>query len=131
MMYLVEGVKIIFRFTYAILKVNKSFIKKCQSPSELLAALKKNGREHTDCKLLQKAAFKYNLNRKKYDFKKSTTDKLMDPKTGQSTINTDDDFTDYVPNCPVNSAIINYEEFGRIWKFMPDYVKIRVPEIIY
>ena len=28
-MYLVEGVKILFRYTYAVMKVNKSFIKKC------------------------------------------------------------------------------------------------------
>ena len=28
MMYLVEGVKIIFRYTYAILKVHKAYIKK-------------------------------------------------------------------------------------------------------
>lgn len=29
MIYLVEGVKIIFRFTYALLKIHKNFIKKC------------------------------------------------------------------------------------------------------
>jgi hypothetical protein len=31
-MYLVEGVKILFRFTYAVMKVNKGFIKKCSDP---------------------------------------------------------------------------------------------------
>jgi hypothetical protein len=44
MMYLVEGVKILFRFTYAILKVNKSFIKKCSNAKELVDGLKAHGR---------------------------------------------------------------------------------------
>jgi hypothetical protein len=29
MMFLIEGAKVLFRFTYAVLKVNKSFIKNC------------------------------------------------------------------------------------------------------
>jgi hypothetical protein len=37
MMYLVEGVKIIFRYAYAILKTHKDFIKKnCTDPEHLL-----------------------------------------------------------------------------------------------
>ena len=52
MMYMAEGIKIIFRFTYAILKVNKQFIKKLHNPKEFIPQLKKNGRENTDCKQL-------------------------------------------------------------------------------
>lgn len=37
LMYLVEGVKIIFRYAYAILKTHKDFIKKnCTDPEHLL-----------------------------------------------------------------------------------------------
>ena len=37
LMYLVEGVKIIFRYAYAILKTHKDFIKKtCTDPDHLL-----------------------------------------------------------------------------------------------
>ena len=72
MMFLSEGVKILFRFTYAVLKVNKQFIKKSANPKEFLQALKANGRTSTDFKLLHKSAFKYNLSRKTYSFKKAT-----------------------------------------------------------
>lgn len=33
MAFLVEGVKIIFRYTYAVMKTNKNFIKKCTDPA--------------------------------------------------------------------------------------------------
>jgi hypothetical protein len=36
-----------------------------------------------------------------------------------------------MPNCPLNSTIVLYEEFASIWKMLPDYVKIRVPELLY
>jgi hypothetical protein len=41
-----------------------------------------------------------------------------------------DDFHDYVPNVPP-STIVSYEEFGKIWKMLPDYVRIRVPRLLY
>ncbi len=40
MMFMIEGVKILFRYTYAVMKCHKSFIKKCNSPLELLELLK-------------------------------------------------------------------------------------------
>lgn len=36
MMFLNEGVKILFRFTYAVMKCHKHFIKKCTSAQELM-----------------------------------------------------------------------------------------------
>lgn len=44
MMYLVEGVKILFRYTYGVLKINKNYIKKCNDPNELLKGLKEVSR---------------------------------------------------------------------------------------
>lgn len=44
MMYLIEGVKILFRYTYGILKVHKSFVKKCTNPAEFIEGLKAIGR---------------------------------------------------------------------------------------
>ena len=83
MMYLVEGVKIMFRFTYAILKVHKSFVKKCATSAEFIDGLRANARINTDPAKLVKAAFKYPLKRGNYDFKKATTHGFIDPKTGQ------------------------------------------------
>lgn len=72
MMYLVEGVKILFRYTYALLKVHKHYIKKCDNPNELLDGLKSVARISTDPKVLNKVAFKYPLKRSNYDYKKAT-----------------------------------------------------------
>lgn len=47
MVYLVEGVKVIFRYTYAIMKFHKNFIKKCTSPQELIDALQAEARVNT------------------------------------------------------------------------------------
>jgi hypothetical protein len=40
MMFLIEGVKILFRYTYAVMKCNKAFIKSVRNPSDLIDALK-------------------------------------------------------------------------------------------
>lgn len=37
----------------------------------------------------------------------------------------------YMPNVALNSTIVTFEEFAKIWRMMPDYVKIRVPELLY
>jgi hypothetical protein len=47
MMFMIEGVKILFRYTYAVMKCNKGFIKKVNSPGELLSLLKAESREKT------------------------------------------------------------------------------------
>ena len=36
MMFMIEGVKIFFRYTYAVMKCNKAFIKSCRDPATLL-----------------------------------------------------------------------------------------------
>ena len=36
MMFLLEGTKIIFRYTYAILKCQKKFVKSCSDPNTFL-----------------------------------------------------------------------------------------------
>jgi hypothetical protein len=72
-------------------------------------------------------ALKYPLKRKNYDFKKATIDTFKDPKSqiGES------EMSDYMPNCPMNSTILKFDEFVKMWSFLPDYVKIRIPEMVY
>lgn len=36
-----------------------------------------------------------------------------------------------MPNCPLNSEIVKFEELAKIWSFLPDYVKIRIPELVF
>jgi hypothetical protein len=48
LLFLTEGVKILFRFTYAVMKHHKHFIKTCHTPEELIAKLKSEARLCTD-----------------------------------------------------------------------------------
>ena len=73
----------------------------------------------TDPKLLSKKAFSYPLKRKNYDSKKAMGEIDINSAIG-------DDFHDYVPNVP-KSEIVSYEDFGQIWKMLPEYVRIRMP----
>lgn len=125
-MFLVEGVKILFRFTYAVMKCNKAFIKKVMNPAELIEALKAESREKSIPQNILKAAFKYPLKESHYILKKGDDGKIdASSKIGDS------EFTDYVPNCPLNSSIVKFEELAQIWGFLPDYVKIRIPELVF
>lgn len=124
MMFLLEGTKIIFRYTYAILKCSKAFLKAHTDPANFLVELAKHSKTEVDPKKLHKAALAYPLKRSNYDFKKAKAEGI-DPNAGGS------DFADYMPNVPLNSTIINFEELASIWRMMPDYVKIRVPELFF
>jgi hypothetical protein len=62
MCFLTEGIKVIYRYTYAILKYNKDFIKgACQKSNELIAELREKCRTDTDPMAIKKIAFKYKL----------------------------------------------------------------------
>jgi len=126
MMYLIEGNKILFRYTYAILKVNKNYIKKATNAEGFLEGLKETSIANLDPKKLKKKAFGYPLKRSNYNFKKATGTTFTDTK-GSSAIGSSE-FHDYIPNCPLNSTIVLYEQFAMVWRMLPDYVKIRVPE---
>lgn len=61
MCFLAEGVKIIYRYTYAILKLNKDFIKSIDNEENLLKELRDVSKTIGDGILLKKTAFNYNL----------------------------------------------------------------------
>lgn len=124
MMFLIEGTKIVFRYTYAFLKCQKSFVKGHADPVTFITELQRQCRTSTLPKKLHKKAFSYPLKRSNYDFKRAKADGI-DPNAGG------DDFTDYMPTMALNSTIVTYEEFATIWRMMPDYVKIRVPELLF
>jgi hypothetical protein len=80
MMYLIEGNKILFRYTYAVLKVNKNYIKKANNAEEFLEGLKTTSRTGVDPKKLKRKAFKYPLKRSNYNFKKAAGGNFGDGK---------------------------------------------------
>jgi hypothetical protein len=128
MAYLVEGVKILFRYTYGVMKCHKKFIKQCTNASELLDALKTEARANTLPSKIHDLAFSYPLKRSNYDFKKANIEKFIDPNNPSSL---GGDFCDYVPNLPSKSSIVSFDEFSKIWVMLPEWVRIRIPEMVY
>ncbi len=61
MCFLAEGVKVIYRFTYAILKMNKEFIKSIDNEENMLSQLRDVSRTLGDAIIIKKNAFSYNL----------------------------------------------------------------------
>lgn len=43
----------------------------------------------------------------------------------------DDQTMLYQPNEPLNSQIVNYELYVKFWQFLPDFLRIRSPELIF
>jgi hypothetical protein len=93
MMFLTEGAKILFRFTYAILKVNKNFIKNLTDPAFLLEELQIISRSKTSFKKIFTLAFKYPLKRKHYEYRKAMS--AIDPNSKIG-----NDFSEFMPNVP-------------------------------
>jgi hypothetical protein len=80
LMYLVEGVKMIFRYAFAIMKTKKDFIKKtCTDPKHLLEQLSAEARMFANAELLHKYALNYSLKRGKYDLLNSVAEELFEP----------------------------------------------------
>jgi hypothetical protein len=68
LMYLVEGVKIVFRYSYAILKHHKAFIKTvCLDSQSLLDLLAAESRTKSNAELIHKYALSYPLKKGRYD----------------------------------------------------------------
>jgi hypothetical protein len=77
MCFLSEGVKIIYRYTYALLKYHKDFIKtNCLNPDILIADLREKCRADTDPVAIRKIAFKYGLSRNHTQFNKAEIDQF-------------------------------------------------------
>lgn len=69
MLYLVEGVKVLFRYTYAVLKHHKEFIKsECKDPKTLIDQLSEYSRNSSNLFKLHKWAFDYPLKRTNYNY---------------------------------------------------------------
>lgn len=125
MAFLTQGMKGLFRYTYAIMKYHKDFIKTIGSGKEFLNILSMESKERTDNVKLQKFATKYNLKSTHYDMKKIDIEKIQDMKLSA------DEYASYIPNQGSKSTIVSYEQFSKIWMMLPEHVRIRNAELIY
>jgi hypothetical protein len=92
MAFITQGMKGLFRYTYAIMKYHKDFIKLIGSGEEFLNILAIETKEKTESFKLQKFANKYNLKSTHYDMKKIDIEKIQDMKLGV------DEFSNYIPS---------------------------------
>ena len=66
---------------------------------------------------------------KKYHFSQNKMNKELEQK-----ISANDelgDMVDYLPNAPLQSKLINYEQYAQFWRMVPSYVRIRIPQHIF
>lgn len=92
MAFLTQGMKGLFRYTYAIMKYHKDFIKLIGSGDEFLNILAKESKEKTESQKLQKYANKYLLKSIHYEMKKIDIEKIQDMKLSV------EEYSNYIPN---------------------------------
>lgn len=71
MSFLVQGIKMVFRYTYAIVKLNKAFIKSIGDSKNLVDILRGETKLNTHHLKLHKYAWKFNIKPHHYDFKRA------------------------------------------------------------
>lgn len=127
MSFIVEGVRCLFRYTYAIMKYHKHFIKMITDPSELIHKLRIEVKSNTDHHKLLRYVLKYKINRTHYEFGRAKIDDLQ----AQSKEFGGEEFLDFVPATCHKSSIVSIEEFSKVWSMLPEHVRIRKPELLY
>lgn len=76
MAYLTQGMKALFRYTYAIMKHHKAYIKMIGSGEEFITFFAAEAKNSTDPSKLLKFACRYNLSSSHYDIKKIGIEKI-------------------------------------------------------
>ena len=72
--FLAEGVKIIYRYTYGLLKYLKDYIKSIDNEDTLIKQLRETAKMITDNQGLKKVAFNYNLKFQHTQFHRANVD---------------------------------------------------------
>ena len=77
-----------------------------------------------------KHAFKFRIGTSnKYHFQHQDS-KLVNEK-GDNRVSTPVMLIDYLPTKPIKSEIIDYRQLAEFWSLLPDYCRIRVPDLIF
>ena len=125
-LFYLEGTKILFRFAYAILKEQKEVIKTIEKADKVQDTLKEAALSKTNWTYLHEKAFKYKLARGHYDINKTDQVVLNDEREEYKIVS---DFLPNVDECP--STILSMKQFYRLWMMLPEYLQVRVPNLVY
>lgn len=123
--FVTEGRKSMFRFTYAICKVNKDCIKSVTKAELFNDYLSKKSKQNTKFEELSRWAFKMKLGKASaLQFSKSNKDDL---KVDHVLKDDTGELIDYLPTHPIKSEIVNFDQFIQFWRMVPNDVRIRIP----
>lgn len=124
--FYVEGVKVLFRFAYASMKVHKDLIKSVENSENVRDFFQEAAYDNTNWSYLHERAFKYRINRSNYDINKTDKVILGDEREEYKIVN---DFLPNTDDCP--SKILSLKQFYRLWMMLPEYCQVRVPKLLY
>lgn len=125
-LFYIEGVKILFRFAYASMKVHKPVIKGVDDPKLVRETFQAAAYGKTDWTNLHYHAFRYRVSRSNYDINKTDKVELTNEREEYKIV------SDFLPNdshCP--SEILSLKQFYRLWMMLPEYCQVRVPDLLY
>jgi hypothetical protein len=114
-MYLVEGIKIIFRYAYAILKAHKEFIKStCTDKALLVEQLRAEARVHPNAVNIHKFAIAWPLKKGRYNLLAASED-MFNPtaSVARSQRRMTQEITTDMSTC------CTYDEMCQMWEKIP------------
>lgn len=121
--FLLEGIKSIYRLSYAIIKTLKLEIPKITSPDEVISIIRKESSEIEDINKLFNLSYTFGLTRynNKYDFQDIPKSDLFQGKRNHF----------YLPKFSPESKIMSDYEVIHLWEILPLDLKIRDAKSIY
>lgn len=131
LIYLVEGIKSLYRFTYAVTKTHKEMIKTIPKQSNFIKALGQHSRREMPVLhgFFMKYTFKYPLGAaRRHRLTQQEVTAMMSSSIRKDKLA---DMIDYLPNAPLKSTIIDYNTYAQFWLTVPSYIRIRIPQLVF
>jgi hypothetical protein len=121
--FLLEGVKSLYRLTYAFEKVLKENILQINNSTNILEQIKHLGKKYENIQNLFEISYTLKLtrNNNKYDFQETPEEDLYKNKRNQY----------YLPKFDVQSNILDDYEIIHLWEKLPMHLKIKDAKLIY
>jgi len=131
LIYLTEGVRAHYREIHALLRVHKNYLKGLKDPKQFLSDFQQYSIETTTGLMMRQNRDRLRFSH--FSYKIKYTD--VEPNSGVRKViegnSKDDQCTLYQPNEPIDSKIITYELYVKFWQFLPGFMRIRSPELIF
>jgi hypothetical protein len=107
--FLLEGVKPLYRMSYAVLKTLRLDILKIKNPDDVIKIVREKSKEITDLNKLYNLAYSYKINKSnnKYDSQSATKTKINTKRNSY-----------YLPK-NIESSILSNQEFLKMWSQLP------------